>query len=168
MKISHLACAALLCWATTVGAASEPPRPFVAGSMKDIAAAHASQPFILAFWSITCVHCKANLDLFGRLLARHPDLPLVMVSTDSPDDAAAIGATLQRHGLEKHPSWVFADTFVERLYFEVDRRWRGELPRTYLYRAGQPARAISGKLDETELERWIQSLPDHRDRSGSN
>lgn len=149
------------CWATAAGAAPDAPRPFVTGSMKEIASAHAGKPFILAFWSLSCVPCKTNLELFGKLLRQHPRLPLVLVSTDTPDANPAILAMLENHGLGQLRTWVFADPFVERLYFEIDRRWRGELPRTYLYEASHQARTVTGKLDEAETRRWIQSLPVH-------
>lgn len=129
--------------------------------MKAIAAAHAGKPFILAFWSLSCVYCKANLEQFGKLLVAHPQLPLVLVATDTPGEGAQIAATLDKYGLENIQSWVFADTFVERLHFEIDRRWRGELPRTYFYDAQHQARVVNGKLDEMETESWVKNQPGH-------
>jgi thiol-disulfide isomerase/thioredoxin len=149
----------LWAWAALSHAAPPEPRPFVQGSMKEVAGVHAGKPFILAFWSLSCVHCKANLELFGKLLQRYPQMPLVLVSTDSPEEGATIKVTLEKYGLDKPQTWVFADRFVERLYFEIDRRWRGELPRTYLYEASHQARTLTGKLDMAETERWLQSLP---------
>jgi thiol-disulfide isomerase/thioredoxin len=160
MNMRRILCLALLwLWAAAAQAAPLAPKPFVPGSMKEVATAHAGKPFILAFWSLSCIHCKANLEQFGKLLRQHPNLPLVLVSTDSPEDGAAIMATLEKYGLEKQQTWVFADRFVERLYFEIDRRWRGELPRTYFYAATHQARTVSGKLDEAETARWVQTLP---------
>lgn len=146
-------------WTAFCHAAPVEPKPFVPGSMREVASAHAGKPFILAFWSLSCAHCKANLELFGKLLQQHPQLPLVLVSTDTPEESAAIMATLDKYGLEKLQTWVFADRFVERLYFEIDRRWRGELPRTYLYEPTHQARTLTGRLDEAETRLWLQSLP---------
>lgn len=140
-------------------AAPVEPKPFVQGSMREVARSHAGKHFILAFWSLSCVHCKANLELFGKLVKQHPQLPLVLVSTDSPEENTAIVATLEKYGLEELQTWVFADRFVERLYFEIDRRWRGELPRTYLYEATHQARTLTGRLDEAETRLWVQTLP---------
>lgn len=144
-------------WASCAHAASLAPKPFISGSMAEIASSHASKPFILGFWSLSCVHCKANLEQFGRLLRQRPQLPLVLVSTDTPEESAAAVATLEKYGLANTPSWIFADSFVERLYFEIDRKWRGELPRTYFYDAAHQVRAVTGKLDEAETERWIKA-----------
>lgn len=158
MNMRRMICLALF-WllANTAHAAPMEPKPFGQGSMKAVASTHAGKPFILAFWSLSCVHCKANLELFGRLLRQHPQLKLVLVSTDSPEEGAAVMATLEKHGLEKLQTWVFADPFFERLYFEIDRRWRGELPRTYLYDATHQARTITGKLDEAETAQWVKA-----------
>ncbi len=125
--------------------------------MKEVAITHSGKPFILAFWSLSCVHCKANLEQFGKLLQQHPQLPLVLVSTDTPEEKTALMTVLEKHGLGRVQSWVFADRFVERLHFEIDRRWRGELPRTYLYDANHQARTITGKLDETEIAHWVKT-----------
>ncbi|MBZ0104798.1 MAG: TlpA family protein disulfide reductase [Sulfuricella denitrificans] len=148
----------LLCLpAIPAHAVSPDPKPFGPGSMKEVAVAHAGKPFILAFWSLSCAHCKANLEQFGQLLRQHPGLSLELVSTDTPEEGAAIMATLEKYGLEKLQTRVFADRFVERLQFEIDRRWRGELPRTYFYDASHQARTITGRLDATETERWISA-----------
>ncbi|MDD5330830.1 MAG: TlpA family protein disulfide reductase, partial [Sulfuricella sp.] len=58
---------------------------------------------------------------------------------------------------QRADAWVFADAVPERLYFEADGKWRGELPRTYLYDAAHRATAFSGKIDPAQLERWVRS-----------
>jgi hypothetical protein len=55
--------------------------------------------------------------------------------------------------LQNTEAWVFADSFVERLRFEVDKQWQGELPRTYLFSDDGEAEAVSGKLNEVQLMR---------------
>ncbi len=129
-------------------------KPFVRGSMEQIAAARQGKPFVLGFWSLTCSHCQEELALLGEFAQRHPGAQVVLVSTDTPEEGAAINAILQRHGLDSGESWVFADAFADRLRFEVDRQWRGELPRTYLYDAAHRPMAVSGKLDSARLARW--------------
>lgn len=138
------------------------PQPFVSGSMQAIRAAHAGRPFLLGLWSLTCSHCQEELALLGRLKEQHPTLDLVLVSTDTPEDAEALSATLARHGLARAESWVFADQFTELLRQEVDPRWSGELPRTLLFDRGHGVTAHSGRLTATELEQWItRTQPAH-------
>lgn len=155
MKLRRMMLGALLlAWATVSHAT--PPRPFVSGSMGEIVSAHAGKPFILGLWSLSCTHCRADLEILGRLARKHPGLPLVLVATDSIEESTAVAAVLDKYGLGNTASWVFADAFTERLYFEIDRKWRGELPRTYFYDAGHRARAVSGKLDEAETANWVK------------
>jgi thiol-disulfide isomerase/thioredoxin len=142
--------------AALAGAATQAAelQPFVAGSMQQIRSAHADQPFVLALWSITCPHCQEELAQLGKLQQQHPELNVVLVSTDTPDDAEALTAILARHGLARAETWVYADAFVERLRFEIDPRWGGELPRTYFFDRVHAVTARSGALAPAELERW--------------
>lgn len=129
-------------------------RPFVSGSAAAITNANASKPFVLAFWSVNCVHCRAELAMLGKLGKQYPDLNIVLVATDSIEESAVVAAVLRQYPLEQAESWVFADDFVERLHFEVDRQWRGELPRTYLYAPDAAVIAVTGKMDPQKLVQW--------------
>jgi thiol-disulfide isomerase/thioredoxin len=151
----RLAAFALLAALFAGGAQAQPLAEFTATSMKDIQTRHASAPFVLAFWSLSCVYCPEELATLGALVRRHGPAGIVLVSTDTPDDRAAIVATLKRHGLRDAEAWVFADPFVERVRYAVDPRWHGELPRTYFLRGGRIERAVSGLADKAEIEAWI-------------
>lgn len=148
--------AALILAAAALAAQAGEPRPFVAGSMQEIADARRGRPFILALWSLSCIHCAEELALFGKQLRSEPRLPLVLVSTDSPQERAQIAAMLKRHGLARAENWVFAEPMVERLRFEVDRKWRGELPRTYFFDRDHRPLAFSGPAGPEFVSRWIE------------
>jgi thiol-disulfide isomerase/thioredoxin len=122
--------------------------------MQQIRAAHAGRPFVLALWSLTCSHCQEELAQLGQLQRRHPELNVVLISTDTPDEAQALTATLARHGLARAEAWVYADGYAERLRYEIDPRWGGELPRTYFFDRAHAVTARSGALAPAELERW--------------
>jgi hypothetical protein len=130
-------------------------QPFVAGSMQQIRSAHADQPFVLMLWSITCSHCQEELARLGTLQRQHPELKIILVSTDTPDDAEAVSATLARHGLVRAEAWVYADEFVERLRFAIDPRWGGELPRSYFFDRRHRVTAHSGTLTAAQLQQWV-------------
>jgi hypothetical protein len=150
------ALAVLLLAAGLAGAApAQELRPFVAGSYAQIQHEQADRPFVLALWSLDCPPCHDELALLGRVLKRDSRFKLVLVSTDSPASSRALQETLRRHGLERAQAWVFADDYVEKLRFEIDRAWRGELPRTYFVHADGSARAHSGKVDASMLEAWL-------------
>lgn len=131
-------------------------KPFVRGSHQQIADARAGKPFIVAFWSVNCTYCGGELAMFGKLLKKYPGLDLVLVSTDAPSDGKEIAAVLDRHALGRAEAWVFADSHADRLRFEVDPEWYGELPRTYLHGAKEGVRAASGKIEQADVERWLE------------
>lgn len=135
--------------------AAQEARPFVSGSLKEITAARQGKPFILSMWSLTCTHCREELSLLSGMVKKYPNLDLVLIATDTPEESEGIGATLNQFSLGRAQAWVFADPFAERLRFEIDRKWHGELPRTYLYDPNHVITAISGKLDRQRLEQWI-------------
>lgn len=151
----------LLLWlalaAISSAAAAREVHPFVSGSMGEIVAARSERPFILAFWSLTCTHCRDELTLFGNLQRQHPGIDIVLVSTDTLEDMAAIQATLTEFKLAQAEAWVFADSFVDRLRFEVDKKWHGELPRAYFFAPGETRKAYSGKLRSSDVTPWIKS-----------
>lgn len=151
-KTVFLFCLSLL----TTPLAAQDIKPFESGSLSRIVAARQSHPFVLALWSLDCPHCPGDLVLFGELSEKYPKLDIVLISTDTLQDMPAISAVLARHRLEHAEAWVFADAFSERLRYAIDRQWRGELPRTYLYSADGTVRGISGKLTASQLQPWIE------------
>jgi thiol-disulfide isomerase/thioredoxin len=132
-------------------------KPFTASSMEEILAARKGKPFILGLWSLSCTHCRDDLALLSKLSQRKPGLDLVLIATDEAEQATEAAETLKPYRFRKVEPWIFGDEFSERLRYSIDRKWRGELPRTYFYDAAHQARAVSGKLDELETERWINS-----------
>ena len=161
------------CWALLLALsancvlAAADNQPLLRGSYQKIIAAHAGKPFIVALWSISCTHCGVDLEIFGRLAKKYSDFNLVLISTDTPEQEAVINRTLHKYNLgrkgpkrlAKIESWVFSDSYSERLRFEIDAQWYGELPRTYFYDAKGNATGISGVLDADETERWVSNKP---------
>lgn len=148
-------CLGILSIVPPTALAAQEIKPFVRGSYQQIVSARQGKPFIVNFWSLTCSYCKVELSMFKKLAKKYPGLDLVLISTDSPEEAAPISATLAKFSLGKAEAWVFADSYTERLRFEVDKKWYGELPRTYFFNADNEVKAISGKLDQGDVEQWI-------------
>jgi len=142
--------------------AAQEIKPLVRDSYPQIVAAREGKPFIVNFWSLSCSYCKVELAMLKKLIRKYPKLDLVLISTDTPEEEKDISATLAKFSLGKAEAWVFADSYTERLRFEVDKKWQGELPRTYFYsanvgaRRAVPVHAISGKLEYKEVERWVK------------
>lgn len=134
---------------------ADAPKPFTAGSPAALQQRFTGQPYLLAFWSVDCPHCQGELELFARLLRERPNLPLVLVAVDAPEAALSVTGRLAELGLSDADNWQFAEARQERLRFAIDRQWRGELPRNYLFDPAHKAQAISGALSEATLRRWF-------------
>jgi len=146
---------ALLVAALPAIAAAAEPRPLARGDWAALTAAHAGRPAVVHFWGVTCGPCLAELPQWHAFAARRRDLDLVMVDADPPAVAPEdIVATLDRAGLGNVESWRFADADNDRLEYEIDPRWHGELPYTLLIGRDGKVEPILGAVDFATLERW--------------
>ena len=132
------------------------PQPFLRGSWQEVRQEHAGRPFIVHFWGLTCGPCLAELPQWGRFMRERPELAMVMIDADPVvGDPGAIAATLAKAGLASAETWMFADPFTERLAYEVDPHWAGELPYTLLIRGDGSVKALPGTADFPALRDWV-------------
>lgn len=139
----------------SLGAAAAGTKPFVAGSLEQIEKSYHGRPFLLIVWSLDCPSCLRELTVLAEQVKRHPEMPLVMVSTDDPSRTPDIAATLAKHGLGRLDSWVFAEGNSQRLRYEIDKTWYGEMPRSYFYDAGHRRVPLSGAVTEQHINVWL-------------
>lgn len=144
---------AFCCWAQAGEFKS-----FDLGSRAAIERSHAGKPFILAFWSIDCPYCMEDLKALGDLARQHPDIALITVCTDGRESAAEAAKVLDKVGLPPHERWQFAAPDEDRLRYDVDKLWYGELPRSYFYDTAHHVQAISGRPETAWLARWLQNV----------
>lgn len=133
-------------------------RPFVSGSIKEITDARNGQPFLLILWSVDCPPCLKELEEIGQLRTQFSSGSLVLISTDSADYAADGLKILARYGLSDAENWRFAGGFPERLRYQIDPNWYGELPRAYFYDANHEQVGKSGALSRDLLQQFIEQL----------
>lgn len=107
--------------------------------------------------SITCIPCRKEFELLQNLRADYSRLPLVFVATDDLADAGMADNMLAHFGLGGGESWVF-DGDAERLRYEIDPGWYGELPRTYFFDAAHAREGVSGSLTCERFETWIHAM----------
>jgi thiol-disulfide isomerase/thioredoxin len=134
-------------------------KPFGRGSWASLLRAHTGHPTLVHFWGVTCGPCKEELPLLGTFMRDHPDIDMVMISADLvPDLPAATNVMLQKSGLSAAENWIFDEGFVERLRFEIDPTWQGDIPRTMLIARDGAITTIEG-ADIAEIEKWRQAQP---------
>lgn len=165
MTIRASALLALLLAAIAVGVAigvpagtarAAEPQPFARGSWAELQARHAGQPTVVHLWGLTCAPCLTELPHWADLQRERSDLRLVLLAADPvPQPPARVEEMLSRSGLEKLESWSFADRFNERLRYEIDPTWSGELPRTLLIDRDGKVTTLSGVADLGEVRAWL-------------
>ena len=87
---------------------------------------------------------------------RHLHLPLVLISTDDRSDEAMAAMALRDFAMDGEESWIFADD-AQKLRYEIDPGWYGELPRAYFYDASHHREGVSGSLARERIEAWLGS-----------
>jgi thiol-disulfide isomerase/thioredoxin len=155
----HLLAAIFLAAFQLPAASSEVPqlKPFVRGSWQQVLNSHAGRPTLVHFWGVTCGPCKVELPLLGAFVKDHPALDMVTISADlAPDIPGAAQSMLKKAGLASTENWIFSDGFVERLRFEIDPAWQGDIPRTLLISRDGKITTIEGSAEIADLEKWLK------------
>jgi thiol-disulfide isomerase/thioredoxin len=148
---------ALACGTLAVSSLAAPSslKPFERGSWREILHAHAGHPTLVHFWGVTCGPCKVELPQLGGFMKDHPEIDVVTISADLvPDLPQATQAMLDKAGLASAENFVFSDGFAERLRFEIDPSWQGDIPRTMLIGRDGAISTIEGTADMSELDKW--------------
>ena len=154
----HLLAAIFLIALQLPAAASEAQlKPFVRGSWQQVLNSHAGRPTLVHFWGVTCGPCKVELPLLGQFMKDHPAVEMVTISADlAPDIPGAAQSMLKKSGLSSAENWIFSDGFVERLRFEIDPHWQGDIPRTLLISRDGAITTIEGSAEISDLEKWLK------------
>jgi thiol-disulfide isomerase/thioredoxin len=157
MKIRFLAGAifAIFCLAVPASGVPADLKPFGRGSWQELLHSHAGRPTIVHFWGVTCGPCKVELPLLGTFMKDHPAIDMVTISADLvPDLPDATRSMLEKSGLSHAENWIFNDGFVERLRFEIDPGWQGDIPRTMLITREGVIATLEGSAEMAEVEKW--------------
>jgi len=136
-------------------AAADNIKAFTATSFEEVKARFEGQEFLLGLWSVDCPPCLVEMEFMAEILELNPDMPYVLVSTDSIEQREYSAEFLEDVGLAGKESWMFADSFVERLRFSIDPNWYGELPRSYFFDSNHSVQSHSGIVNEELLQNWF-------------
>jgi thiol-disulfide isomerase/thioredoxin len=132
--------------------------PFVQGSWRQLLQSHRNTPLLVHFWGITCAPCMAELPRWGVLAHEHPEAAIVFVSADPVQiDRTVIEAAIVKAGIGNAENWLLSDAFAERVRYEVNPQWIGELPHTALIAGDGRTSFVSGVVDMPEIERWLRA-----------
>jgi thiol-disulfide isomerase/thioredoxin len=131
---------------------------FTSGSFRKILQTVTGQPAIIHFWGATCGPCIAELPLWGELLASKPDANVFMIHAEpEPPNARVLPGIISRSGLARVRNWAFGNESSERLRFEIEPTWQGELPATVFVAADGSRRLAIGPADFEEIRHWLDN-----------
>lgn len=145
---------ALLCLLPTLVIASE-LQPLAAADVATLLKPPAHGERIIALWALDCAYCESTLDALATLQRAHPDIELLLVSTDSIEQRKAIEARLQQMKMTDYPSRAYAEATPERINFLLDPNWGGETPRVLVIHADGRRLGISGALTPPQLQKLL-------------
>jgi len=160
MKLRLILCVVMLFTINTVNADLS-ILPFSKGSFSDIKKQYHNKPFVLIFWSETCSYCMKELAMFGKLYKQYPDIAIITVATDPFLEDEIVKGVLNQSQLELNQTWVFAEQFPERIYADINKRWRGELPVTHFFDGNNQETRHLGIVKEDELIEWLTAQSAH-------
>lgn len=144
--------------AVSARAESKPLQPFVDGSYQQILSAHEGRPLVLVIWSLTCSSCLKEMRSLNAWRQSTPDLEMILLSTDDISEQDEVLQMLRKHELDGLENWIFADENAQKLRFQIDPRWYGELPRMYFFNAKHEREGVSGVLSEQQYRERIADL----------
>ena len=130
--------------------------PFDMNTRKVIEKRYIDQPLIISFWSIDCPYCIDDLKKLGKALSKNTNVKLITVCVDGKESAKKAERILSQANLPKHEKYQYAEVDEDRLRYNIDPAWYGELPRTYFYDTAHQVTPLSGKISNSFLDKWFK------------
>ena len=130
--------------------------PFDMNTRQVIEKRYIDQPLIISFWSIDCPYCIDDLKKLGKALSKNTNVKLITVCVDGKESAKKAERILSQANLPKHEQYQYAEVDEDRLRYNIDPVWYGELPRTYFYDAAHQVTPLSGKISNSFLDKWFK------------
>ena len=131
---------------------------FKSGSYRQILANNAHYPIMLVVWSIDCPSCLKDMELLSRIHKNKPELNIIMLAADDLSAADQIQRIVYKNRLSDIDHWVFADENPQKLRFEIDPKWYGEIPRTYFFFKIHQRKGISGILSKEDYDAMFAKI----------
>ena len=129
---------------------------FDIGSFKQIVVDKNKQDHLVILWSFDCPPCITELEKISELHQQFPDYQLTLINTDAVDEQVRVKKILQQFNLAGLDNWGFANSDEEKLRYDIDPRWYGDLPRSYFFPLQGKIKRLRGALTSAELLKLFQ------------
>jgi thiol-disulfide isomerase/thioredoxin len=124
---------------------------FELGSFEKIVSAKNEQDHLVILWSFDCPPCMKELENVSELHQQYPDYQLTLINTDTVAEREKVKQVLQQHNLVHLDNWGFSNTDEEKLRYDIDPRWFGDLPRSYFFPLQGTIKRLRGAISLAEL-----------------
>lgn len=131
---------------------------FASGSYQQLLKQYAGKPIVVMIWSIHCTICLEKMPLLSELRKNKPNINLIMIATDDVSATNQVRSILNENKLDQVDNWIFADANPQKLRYEIDPKWYGEVPRTYFLDKDHQRVGISGSVPRETMETMIREI----------
>lgn len=87
-----------------------------------------------------------------------PDINLILLATDDASASNQALSILTGNELNNADNWIFADANPQKLRYEIDPQWYGEVPRTYFLDKDHQRVGVSGSVSGETLETMLKAI----------
>jgi thiol-disulfide isomerase/thioredoxin len=126
------------------------------GRFEKIVADKNKQDHLVVLWSFDCPPCITELKKISELHRQYPEYQLTLINTDSMDEQTRVKKMLADYNLRGLDNWGFSDIDAEKLRYDIDSRWFGDLPRSYFFPVNGKVKRLRGALTSAELRALFQ------------
>lgn len=126
-------------------------QPFEVGSFEKIVTMKNKQDHLVILWSFDCPPCLHELEKVSQLHQQNPNYQLTLINTDVVEEKIRVKKILQKYHLTELDNWQFANEDAEKLRYDIDSRWFGDLPRSYFFPLQGKIKRLRGALTLAEL-----------------
>jgi len=145
-------CCLLFCSASF--ASTAPIKDWTSVSLQQVKNTYKNQPFLLILWSLDCPSCFKEFAALRDWLKQHSQHHVVIVSTDPKAMLPDIRDVIDEYSLNNTDLWIYSNENPVKLRQSVDKKWFGELPRSYFFNNEHQSMSHSGALTPEQLALW--------------
>tara|TARA_B110000211_G_scaffold110284_1_gene128060 strand:- start:3032 stop:3538 length:507 start_codon:yes stop_codon:yes gene_type:complete len=129
---------------------------FDVGSFEKIVKEKDKKDHLVILWSFDCPPCIKKLKKVSVLNQQYPEYQLTLINTDGLEEQARVKTLLEKYNLLTLDNWIFSDADEEKLRYDIDARWFGDLPRSYFFPIKGKVKRLRGALTSAELLELFQ------------
>lgn len=112
------------------------------------------KPIAVHFWGVTCPTCVKEMPQWGAFLKANPSATIVFVQVDDVS-IESMQKMLKKADLVNAKNYFISGSFDERLRYEIDPKWHGETPTTFLIDQNGKLVRKTGTLSFQQLKSFL-------------